>query len=72
MKERGWISVKKRLPEFHSANVLCYSNTGRFFLSWIDRGTMEFDEHQIDPDVGERITHWRYLPQRPKIKTVNP
>ena len=60
---KEWISVEDRLPEVNMP-VIAYTGTGRNIITWVDKGTMELDDQDINED--EYFTHWKPLPKPPK------
>lgn len=58
-----WVSVDERLPNgFY--NVLGLTRKGRMLITWIDRGTLNFDDNDIDIE-NDCYTHWMELPKPP-------
>jgi hypothetical protein len=59
-----WKKINKnKLPDINKP-VLVVTNLGRLLISWIDAGTMDFDDNDMKND--EKVTHWMPLPKRPK------
>ena len=62
-QEKKWISVKDKMPK-HFASILGFTNSRRKVITWVDKGTGEFDIQDINDN--EHFTHWQELPSNPK------
>lgn len=66
-----WISVKDRLPEIHSPDVLAYDGKNQFISGrWGVGNTVYFQTNNCgccNSGMGE-ITHWMPLPKPPEEK----